>query len=591
MFSINSDFSQDVSPYEAIELSADIYNRESSLLPMGWRRLKFTDGDNLFQQDNSLGLSARVYKHRDKKCAVIAFRGTVPDAIANWVSDAEIFRVLIAPGTHSELLSSLIKSAYQAIKTVLQDKDVSCCTHIVLTGHSLGAFISETLCMMLRQSDNYNNVTAMTFDGPGTPDNIAALVPASTPINIEADLDYLVKFLSRPNLINNCHPQKGLIYPINIPFILPDLSVDEEQAEKKQQATHHSISLTHSSKAGATSLYLSESHPLLKCSVFLGAQTSKQISDVTALLIQKDLEAHSLNNMRLAFNPDTHLPWKPLIKTLEWNSLRFELVKQYAEIAMMGTLKGLMSKYNLSFIAIMLKNPTKIKAFTQLCSQPSKLKAPINNLSYQRNSTSRNIHLLIQNITWLICAGIIFLLYTSQNLEKKNIASIVLSLAVVFLKNWYQKMPIETISSKEVMKTFEQARFALFCECKLSQPNEPTHKQQVIKAATTLDKYTTGTPTLFFNISNTRVKKIILGNHANFLLLALASQALFVKSPVNDVCNILTILLSCMSLFTLYSNQPHQEMLQAFDTLHSYTQQTLANNDSSVAQLLQPYRS
>jgi tetratricopeptide (TPR) repeat protein len=154
-----------------------------------------------------------VYVHHERKQIVLAYRGTVTDAIweacATAHADAE-----------GIIQSKLTKQSQLCHITTLEmvEKAKKLGYRWSTTGHSLGAWLAE-LSVYDCHADSriaYPHASAVTFDSPGSVEMMEHLQPnlLLSPAKVKLKTLDVTTYLSHPNVVNTCHPHVGVSYRV-----------------------------------------------------------------------------------------------------------------------------------------------------------------------------------------------------------------------------------------------------------------------------------------------------------------------------------------------------------------------------------------
>ena len=92
------------------------------------------------------------------------------------------------------------------------------------TGHSLGAWLAELSLYFCHMDFKYPRVKAITFDSPGSKDQMDALAPNvhNTNTKIKTTQFDIVTYLSAPNMVNVCNQHVGVMYRLAPEIKYPD---------------------------------------------------------------------------------------------------------------------------------------------------------------------------------------------------------------------------------------------------------------------------------------------------------------------------------------------------------------------------------
>ena len=318
---------QSVSPFECAMICKDTYrpgiqDLDAVDLPIGW-----TFQQDMFDESNKYGLSARIYENSHKKTKIIAIRGTVPTKVGNLVADLEIFKLLVKADDQT----SILKAMTQSILTPL-DKITDELSHdykLILTGHSLGGFLAELLMVYLECKGK--NACSITFDSPGLPDEKA--------IKHLLDVDDLNKetltrglknkmttFLSPPNLVNTCHRHEfGQVFMLEIPGIrLHEKNKESEDvsiSHHNKQEQNNSFSSVYTGSRLATACITSKMQASSASAMCVLSSLYKIVKSLAQIICEKNYHYHSLSNLCLAFNPETGFPWRNCLIITNWPTL------------------------------------------------------------------------------------------------------------------------------------------------------------------------------------------------------------------------------------------------------------------------------
>lgn len=178
--------SQIVSVYELAQFCQQAYAKVPQATIGCWQ---------FFSQSSpsSQGYYGVAYFNPEKKCVVIAHRGTDPTLLSNLLSDASLsFSKLPTAQKDAENFSKEVRFSLLSVEP-------DCL--VIETGHSLGGFHAEMNIVLL--ASGY----AMSFESPGIEEMCKTL-------QLHPEPDHFVSFFSVPNVVNTAKSHLGDLYHI-----------------------------------------------------------------------------------------------------------------------------------------------------------------------------------------------------------------------------------------------------------------------------------------------------------------------------------------------------------------------------------------
>lgn len=168
--------------------------------------------EKVFQPENADNYYSVLYVNEKTHHAVLAHRGTDIAGFIRGQSNS-------VKADLKEILNHNIgvqqAASYVSTKEAL-DISKSLGYNFSTTGHSLGAWLAELTLYFCHIDFQYPQVKAVTFDSPGSKDQMDVLAPNVHNINtkiITKQFD-IVTYLSAPNIINICNQHIGTVYTL-----------------------------------------------------------------------------------------------------------------------------------------------------------------------------------------------------------------------------------------------------------------------------------------------------------------------------------------------------------------------------------------
>lgn len=263
----------------------------------GWKILEICD-------DSISGYYGVIYQNTTDKQLVLAHRGTqiegenitqkLTGLFCNKDSDLQTdIRGIFG----KNLVTQQIRAYEFTQKAVNYAKELS--YHLSITGHSLGAWLSEMSGYYCYRDFNYPEVKIINFDSPGS---VAHMSNFEVNIkNYETEFDIknidITTYLSAPNLVNCCNQHMGKVYRL-FPDILNLNNIDQTYLEWLYRI------------------------PIL-------GRKLKNNDFVLEVLLS--LSGHSLRKLVESFNEKTRQPIK-CMKVLHWPTIHYSPKRNITEI-------------------------------------------------------------------------------------------------------------------------------------------------------------------------------------------------------------------------------------------------------------------
>jgi hypothetical protein len=166
--------------------------------------------EKVFQPKNADDYYSVLYVNNKTHHAVLAHRGTdIPNSLKgkNASLKADLTEIL----NHN--IGVQQAASYVSTKEALEITQ-QLGYNFSTTGHSLGAWLAELSLYFCHMDFNYHKVRAVTFDSPGTKDQMDLF--ESNVYNAETKVDTsqfdIVTYLSAPNIVNVCNQHVGTVY-------------------------------------------------------------------------------------------------------------------------------------------------------------------------------------------------------------------------------------------------------------------------------------------------------------------------------------------------------------------------------------------
>jgi hypothetical protein len=178
--------------------------------------------EQVFQPKNADDYYSVLYVNDKTHHAVLAHRGTdIPNSLKG--KNASLKADLIEILNHN--IGVQQAASYVSTKEALEITQ-QLGYNFSTTGHSLGAWLAELSLYFCHMDFNYHKVRAVTFDSPGTKDQMdlfkSNIYNAETKVNtIQFDI---VTYLSAPNIVNVCNQHVGKVYRLAPEIEYPEAS-------------------------------------------------------------------------------------------------------------------------------------------------------------------------------------------------------------------------------------------------------------------------------------------------------------------------------------------------------------------------------
>ena len=144
-----------------------------------------------------------IFVNETDKQIVVAHRGS--NTLTSIIEDLH--------GIYLNKLSKQKSEAYKLIEEAVELAKTKGAT-LSFTGHSLGAFLAELSVFYCYNTLDFPNVSAVTFESPGSKGSLEKLQSNLDAEKIELTSLDIIGYVSYPNLINTCNHHIGTLYHV-----------------------------------------------------------------------------------------------------------------------------------------------------------------------------------------------------------------------------------------------------------------------------------------------------------------------------------------------------------------------------------------